>query len=806
MNQIPSPPPAASGAPLEQLGLNEKGERFAQRLSSSAALSQSLSALGAEHAERIRAATDAANKHAAAALRDIWSQKRETAELINDWSEYATDFAQRVVLFLDIMREVGNTYNERHAAEDRPPVLAYDYNIIVDGRCLQRPVNYLLIEIVPPHGVAVDPKERPYIIIDPRAGHGPGIGGFKSDSEVGVALAHGHPVYFVIFLPQPMPGQTLADVCAAEGAFVREVALRHPDAPKPVVIGNCQGGWATALVAACNPHVTGPIVLNGAPMSYWAGTRGKNPLRYMGGLAFGAMPALLASDLGNGRFDGADLVQNFEKMNPGNTKWMKYYTVFANVDTEGPRFKGFEKWWSSFYFMNESEIRWIVENLFIGNKLQRGAAVLGRHGTVDLREIRAPIIVFASKGDDITPPPQALNWIAEVYGDEREIRARGQTILYIVHEEIGHLGIFVSAKVARKEHDRIVTTLDAVEALAPGLYEMHIEKIIADGAEPRYVVSFEERTIADLEAFDDGKDDEAAFAVVARMSEAWVDAYEMTLRPLVQALVTPAFAEAMVKSHPLRLRRTLLSDRNPLTRPIAPLAEAARTARKPAAPANPFLKTEKLIAAMIGQTMDFWRDVKSATDELTFFSIYANPFLARLARTETAEPSVGLDATLREQPAVREAMRDIARGGYAEAVLRMLILMARSRGAVRQSRLERSNEILQNAEPFKSLGDEERSRIIHRQTLVIDFEPEQAIATLPVLLPQTEERARAIALVEEIAGEATEMSEPTVKMLARLRQALDLPPNGAPPTFAEAAPQPRTLEAAKPFFESEAQS
>ena len=138
--------------------------------------------------------------------------------------------------------------------------------------------------------------------------------------------------------------------------------------------------------------------------------------------------------------------------------------MFANVDTEGPRFKGFEKWWSSFYMMNAAEIRWIVENLFIGNKLQCGVAALGR-GAVDLREIQAPIIVFASKGDDITPPPQALNWIAEVYGDQREIRARGQKILYIVHEEIGHLGIFVSAKVARKEHDRIVTTLEAVEAL-----------------------------------------------------------------------------------------------------------------------------------------------------------------------------------------------------------------------------------------------------------------------------------------------------------------------------------------------------
>jgi tellurite resistance protein len=177
---------------------------------------------------------------------------------------------------------------------------------------------------------------------------------------------------------------------------------------------------------------------------------------------------------------------------------------------------------------------------------------------------------------------------------------------------------------------------------------------------------------------------------------------------------------------------------------------------------------------MIAQTMDFWRDVKSATDELTFFSIYANPLLAGLARTQTAEPNIGLDATLRELPAVREAVRNIARGGFAEAVLRMLILMARSRGEVRQSRLERSNAILQSAEPFASLGDEQRTSIINQQTLIVDFEPDKAIAALPILLPQLADRARAIALVEEIAGDPAEMSEPTVLMLGRLRAALSL--------------------------------
>jgi Protein of unknown function (DUF3141) len=223
----------------------------------------------------------------------------------------------------------------------------------------------------------------------------------------------------------------------------------------------------------------------------------------------------------------------------------------------------------------------------------------------------------------------------------------------------------------------------------------------------------------------------------------------------------------------------LLSDRNPLTLAIAPLAEAARQARKPVAPSNPFFQTEQMFAGLVEQTMDFWRDVKSAVDELSFYAIYANPFMARLAERDASTPDGGLDATLREMPDVSKALQSVGRGGYAEAVIRMLVLMAHSRGSVRQSRLERSNEILQRAEPFQSLGYGERTRMIREQTLIIDFEPKGAVAALPTLLPDIADRNRAIALVEEIAGDPGEMSEPTVRMLAGLREALGLPANAA---------------------------
>ena len=80
-------------------------------------------------------------------------------------------------------------------------------------------------------------------------------------------------------------------------------------------------------------------------------------------------------------------------------------------------------------------------------------------------------------GDNITPPQQAFNWIADVYGSTEEIKANGQTIVGLLHEDIGHLGIFVSGSVAKKEHAQIVEVLKYIQELPPGLYGMQIDEL-----------------------------------------------------------------------------------------------------------------------------------------------------------------------------------------------------------------------------------------------------------------------------------------------------------------------------------------
>src|ERR1043165_4513104 len=493
---------------------------------------------------------------------DAESSKASTASPANPFApamEYFIDAAQRTILFWDVMRQRGNQF-KAHQEETVPHVLEYAAELIIDARNLERPVNYALVRIIPPPDVKIDPRRRPFVIVDPRAGHGPGIGGFKADSEIGMAMQAGHPCYFVGFLPEPMPGQTIEDIARAEAIFLEKVIALHPQADgKPCVIGNCQAGWAVMMLAAIRPELFGPIIIAGSPLSYWAGVHGKNPMRYSGGLLGGSWLTALTSDLGAGKFDGAWLVQNFENQNPANTLWSKQYNLYSKIDTEAPRYLGFERWWGGHVNLNAEEIQFIVDQLFVGNNLAAGNIRISDGTAIDLRNIRSPIVVFCSQGDNITPPQQALGWILDLYDDVDEIRSLGQTIVYTVHETVGHLGIFVSSNVARKEYGEFSSNIDLIDMLPPGLYEAVFQANTADTVNPdlvsgEWVMRCEARTLDDIRALG-GNDaaDARRFATAARVSETNLALYRSYVQPFVKAMVNPQMADWLRQMHPLRL-------------------------------------------------------------------------------------------------------------------------------------------------------------------------------------------------------------------------------------------------------------
>jgi pimeloyl-ACP methyl ester carboxylesterase len=669
--------------------------------------------------------------------------------------DYLTDVAQRSIIFWDTLRKRGNQF-VAHQKAGLPPVLHFDYEIILDARTFAQPVNYALLRIVPPPGVKIDAKRRPYFVIDPRAGHGPGIGGFKDDSEIGVALREGHPVYFVTFFPEPEPGQTLLDVCAAETEFVKKVRALHPDSPKPAIVGNCQGGWAAMMLAAAGPELTGPIVINGAPMSYWGGAweegDNDNPMRYSGGLLGGTWLSSFVSDLSNGVFDGAWLVHNFENQNPANTFWKKYYHVFANTETEPPRFLEFERWWGGFFLMNREEIEWITQNLFVGNRLWTGGVKSKSGNYFDLRAIRSPIILFASMGDNITPPEQAFNWVADVYGSTEEIKANGQVIVGLLHQDIGHLGIFVSGAVAKKEHAQILSVMKSVEALPPGLYGMNITTVTSrDGAES-YEVEFVEKrleeVVARLNTFQ--RKDEKPFEVVSEVSAFNQHAYELFMQPFVQLMSNEYTAKLARDFHPMRMQRWALSDINPWLGWLAPAAGLAQTQRKAMGKAHPWRQLETMGSEFIEASLDYYRDVNNAMSEAAFFEIYGSLFALRhngkggqAAELPVVEP--------RELPVVQEALSRLSVGGFAEAAARIAFLLQRNGEPMPLSRLEIRAEL---AREYKDLLPEMRvdelRRIRGQQEIIVRFEPEKAVAALPALLANPQDRQRMVSLLDAV--------------------------------------------------------
>jgi len=700
--------------------------------------------------------------------------------------EYMVDAGQRSLLFWDVMRQRGNQYRE-HLAETVPHVLDYENETVIDGRTLARPVNYGLVRILPPKGVEIDLTRRPFMVVDPRAGHGPGIGGFKADSEVGVAMKAGHPCYFVGFSPDPMPGQTIEDIARAEAIFLEKIISLHPDADgKPCVIGNCQAGWAIMILAAIRPELFGPLILAGAPLSYWAGVHGQYPMRYSGGLLGGSWLTALSSDMGAGKFDGGALAQNFENQNPSNTLWTKQYNVYSKIDTEGPRYLEFERWWGGHVDLNAEEIQFIVDELFIGNKLAAGLIKTSDGNAVDLRNIRSPIVVFCSKADNITPPQQALGWILDLYDDVDEIRSYGQTIVYTVHETIGHLGIFVSGGVARKEHNEFSGNIDLIDVLPPGLYEATFERKSGDTTNlelvsGEWIMRCEQRTLDDIREMGGNTiEDERRFATAARVSETNLALYRTFAQPWVKSMFPPAVAERIRRLQPSRLPYEAISDASPLAASLLELAETAREHRRPAAADNPFVQAQEAMSKQIVSTLDAWQDMQENLSERIFMTVYGSPLL---------QAAVGIDPNSSQplrraakSPLHRELVQarkeeiksEIEKGGLQECVIRGLLYVGLARGRVDERAVEalRSVRLMDNR-PRSSIA--EFKTMARMQFFMLLIEQEATLAAIPKLLPgDREERQKGLTVIRKILSASGEIAGEAAERLTRIEHLFDL--------------------------------
>ncbi len=731
---------------------------------------------------------------------------------MNPWSlgqtvsSYFVDAWQRTILYADIERQVGDQYQAQRKVEV-PNVLNFPAELVMSGLTLPRPVNYLMVRILAPEDQPTDLSKRPFLVVDPRAGHGPGIGGFKSDSEIGAALQAGHPCYFVGFLPDPVPGQTVEDVMHAHAAFVRKAAELHPESQgKPAVIGNCQAGWQVMMSAAVWPELFGPLILAGAPVSYWAGN---NPMRYAGGLLGGSWLTAMTSDLGNGRFDGAWLVKNFENLDPANTLWSKQYNVYAKADTEAERYIGFEKYWGGYVFLNDVEMQYIVDNLFIGNKLSTAQLMTSDGIRIDLRNIRSPIVVFSSFGDNITPPAQALGWITDLYLDDDDVRSHDQTIVYTTHDRIGHLGIFVSGSVGSKEHRKFASTIDQIDLLPAGIYRATVEETPDDDTllNDPYLMSVRQSNLSEIaEIVQPDPESDRRFAAAARLSEINLAFYKSTLQPWVKVFSTPYTAALLEALHPMRLSYESWTSAHPWAAMTHQCADRIAEQRHPVAADNPLLEAQENYSHAMERVLNNYRDRRDSIYQVWFDMVYGSPLMLALAghapgESTSARPHPGNSpehlAFVRAQMHRLDGL--LNEGGLLEAALRGLFHIAKQRNSL-DERYHHAAMRLREQYDTGSVDIEKMRAAIREQALVLAHHGHKAVEAIPHLLSEhTPGEIRLVAsLIKKLISAIDEQDAASEAVVQASEEVLGLFESAARQQEQSAVAEPITGTPAKP--------
>jgi hypothetical protein len=445
----------------------------------------------------------------------------------------------------------------------------------------------------------------------------------------------------------------------------------------------------------------------------------------------------------------------------------------------------------------------IADELFVGNRLS-AADIRTREGqVVDLRNIKSPIIVFCSFGDNITPPQQALGWILDLYSQDDEIVAAGQTIIYALHQTIGHLGIFVSAKVATKEHQELQQATDLIDVLPPGLYEAVFEAKSAATANQElvsgdYVIRFEPRSLANIRALgENDAEDDLRFATVARVSEITQGLYRTHLSPLVRSLTSAHTAEWLRQLHPYRMRYEMFSDRNPLLGSLATVAEQVARNRVHIDKNNFILQFEHAFSEEMVSSLDLYRDLRDSFIERWFMAVYGASLLQAVVglRADAAmvRRRVARDVTRHEVLArsAAELEARLQQGGLREAGIRALAYVGL--GQDFPSFDERGFAILREVRANTPV--QERSslaafkQMVRDQYALLRVDEDRTISSLPKLLPgDADARRRAFDLVRRIILARGEPSREAVRRLARVEKLFDLPESS--PAVAADVPGP----------------
>jgi hypothetical protein len=324
------------------------------------------------------------------------------------------------------------------------------------------------------------------------------------------------------------------------------------------------------------------------------------------------------------------------------------------------------------------------------------------------------------------------------------------------------LGIFVSGKVATKEHGEFASCSELIAAMPPGLYEAVITEVAEDTLNPgliqgKYLFRLEGRTLGHIRALgtNDAADD-IRFATVARVSEITKGLYDAFVGPAVRLAVTDQAAEASRATHPNRLRFEMFSDRNPLMQPVQALAKSVASARRPVSADNPLLAMERATSSWITTCLQAFGDYRDTMTEAVFLSTYGSPWLQAMVGlgTQDATPRRIARDLVREANTARqrsELENRFEAGDLDEAVMRALIYIRLPEGSVDERGFAALKLIRASRPVAKQMSLLRFKEIVKEQFMLVSLDENRAINALPSLLgSNAKERKAALDILHQV--------------------------------------------------------
>ncbi len=278
----------------------------------------------------------------------------------------------------------------------------------------------------------------PTLVDAPYAGHTSVIADYaKGQSLVETLLANGLPHVALTDWKSATDDMKDLDI---DDYLAQLLAAIDDLGGKVNLVGLCQGGWMSSMLAARFPGKVNALVLAGAPIDTDAGD---DLIKHMAH----ASPMSFYEDLvklGQGRMLGKFMLRGWKNMNPAEHYVQDHIDLYQHIDDPAyiKQEEAFKSW---FEHPLDLPGRWylqVIQQLFKENRLAKGEFVaLGRK--INLKAITCPLYLLGGESDDITTPEQVLG-AANYVGTPKK---------HIVSKTVpgGHIGLFMGSRTL-KEH------------------------------------------------------------------------------------------------------------------------------------------------------------------------------------------------------------------------------------------------------------------------------------------------------------------------------------------------------------------